>query len=205
MKTLIQVDTWLPVFSGFYGTIWEPEADEESEIENINNQRIAKGLRPIVYDEIEWDYADYTYTVSKRITTFIGTYLKSHKFIKHYAFQELKSPREYNFANDSINVSLTINSKEIERYLETNKESFCRYVKERYTSRDGFISYHSNDGYEWLEELEECLANSHKAGAILNFVLLNEDKDFEMTAYEYIKCNGAYLTAKNYTSLLEVK
>jgi len=37
-------DTWCPVFSGFYNTIWE--ADTESEIDYVNTEREANGKRP---------------------------------------------------------------------------------------------------------------------------------------------------------------
>ena len=43
----LSFETYLPVFTGFYGTIFEP--DESSEIEGINELRESKGLKPIDY------------------------------------------------------------------------------------------------------------------------------------------------------------
>jgi hypothetical protein len=55
------------------------------------------------------------------------------------------------------------------KYLKANFEAFTKYIKERYTSRDGFISFHSNYAPDWLVDWD-----GHKVGSILNFICLNE-------------------------------
>ena len=207
MKTFT-VETWLPIFSGFYGTIWETDSDEEMEIENINDARREKGLAPIEWDAVEWAYDDYTKDAVKEITGAIGDKLKREGFIESYKLQKLSSPREYNFANDSIHVAFTLNEenkKTIAKYLQENKSAFTKYIKDRYTSCDGFCSSYSNNVDVWLMGLDAVLAHKHQLGAVLNFILLNEDKDMETDICEDLRGNGLYLQAKNYAALTEVK
>ncbi len=205
MKILLKVDTWLPMFSGFYGTIWETDNDEENEMDNINSIRREKGLPAIEWDAIEWDYEGYTLAVSEGMTDYVGGYLKDAGFIKDYSFQKLVSPREYNFTNDSINVAFTLdaaNVKKISRYLSAHSAEFAKYIQERYTSCSGFISSYSNASTEWVANLEQTLSDQHKLGSVLNFIIENEEgEDFEMDAYEDVTGNEVCLTASNYTTL----
>lgn len=204
MKIKTKVDTWLPVFSGFYNTIWESDRDEEMEIEHINERRKEKGLSPIEWDAVKWDYEKYKEDVVKGVTDKVCLELASQGFIESYELQKLVSPREYNFTNDSINVAMVLNDenkKAIAAYLKENKEAFDKYIKRRYTSYDGLFSRYSNDTNEWLSDLDAALSHAHKLGSILDFILLNEDADLEMSIYEDLSGNGVCLTAKNYTEL----
>ena len=63
------------------------------------------------------------------------------------------------------------------RYLLANFQTFDRYIADRYTSRDGFISYHSTDPFDWLDEFTN---DEHKLGAVMDFILRNEDVEEPM-------------------------
>lgn len=214
MKTKVRnlnapkVETWLPVFSGFYGTIWETDYDEENEIEWINEQRTEKKLAPITWDDVEWDYEGYRQAVAKGATKWIGETLKREGFISGYVFRELRSPREYNFANDAIDVEFTlstVNREKIQEYLEEHLEKFTEYISDTYTSCSGFISFYSNDATEWLADLDATLEHRHKLGAVLSFILENEDEEIELKICEDLHGNGVMLQAKNYEELTEKK
>ena len=58
----------------------------------------------------------------------------------------------------------------VNKYLRDNFDAFSKYIKERYTSCDGFISYYSNDATEWADWSED----SHKCGSVLQFICDNE-------------------------------
>lgn len=200
----LQVDTWLPVFSGFYGTIWETDSDEEMELENINEERKKKGLEPIEWDVVEWDYKEYKTGVVEGITSRIDADLRAMGLVFGVRFQELRSPREYNFANDSIDVEILItraNTKKILAYLKEHSAEFSEYLKERYTTRSGFISSYSPDVETWLDG--ETTAHSHKLGSVLQFILENENGErYEEEIYERLHSNGVFLTAANYSELV---
>lgn len=202
------VDTWLPVFSGFYGTIWETDNDEEMEIENINEKRRENGiLQVITWDDIEWDFKGYQNQVVEGMTNAIGHELQRLGMIEGFKFQKLVSPREYNFRNDSIDVSFEISRRNVIKigaYLEKNLEAFKEYLKEKYTDGPGFFSSYQPDVTHWTgDALGETLGHGHKLGSVLEFVLENEDKDLEETIHEKLSCNGVTLQALNYSKLTE--
>lgn len=205
-KTLNKVSTWLPGFTGFYGSLWD-EAGEDQEIENINEVRKEKGLEPITWDDCEWDYQGFHKTLSEDIAGVVSEYLKKVGFITGYEFEKLSSPREYNFVNDSIHVTYMLsesNEKAITDYLHTNKNAFEKYLDDRYTSRSGFISSYSNSVGVWLGD--EYLTHEHKLGAVLNFILEHHLKHEENTEnidmWIYEQTNDSnYIYASNYNEL----
>lgn len=208
MKISSKVSTWLPGFTGFYGSLWE-DAGEENEIEDINYKRKEKGLEPITWDDIDWNYEGFYKELSEDITGTVGNYLKEHGFIEDYDYEKLSSPREYNFANDSIHVTFTLNPANhynIKAYLRKHKKIFDKYLKDHYTSYDGFFSSYSNDLNVWLND--DYLTHEHKLGAVLNFILEDHLKreenidHIESWLYENSDCNQVYAT--NYTELTEV-
>jgi len=180
----LKVATWLPGFDGYYGSIFDEDSGEENEIDNINQERKEKGLPEIGYDDCEWDYEEFYKNLSEDITGTVGNYLQDHKLIHDYEFEKLSSPREYNFVNDSIHVTFILlpeNEKNIMQYLSRNKAQFETYLKDKYTSRSGFISSYSNDVYYWLQH-PELLTHEHMLGAVLNFILrslLVEDQEIK--------------------------
>jgi hypothetical protein len=200
----MKIETYLPIFPGFYNTLFE--SDEDNEIFSINQDRISKYLPEIGYDDCEWDYEDYRQNVSKECTSYIETELQDifkDKNIK-VKFQELRSPKEYNFENDSINVEISMSKKTlglVKKYLTDEMEAFSEYIKDRYTSYDGFLSSYSNDAETWLSEyFDEIFENVHYFGAILEFIFKNE----EVTYYDmYYGIETHYATVTNYDTLMK--
>ena len=115
----------------------EPADSEENEIAEINSQREENGLPEITYDDCQWEYEEYHETVSKKVTDAIETKLK--EIIKGYIaieYQKLVSPREYNFANDSLNIKVLVDDAAFDSIFHTlqdNMEEFKDYIKNRYT------------------------------------------------------------------------
>lgn len=197
MKKII---TWLPVFSGFYGTIWE--ADTSMEIDYINDQRKVLGLPAIEYEDCQFDFSQYETDVCQKLTCLIEKELIDRKLIKSIQFETVRSPKEYNFKNDSVDIVVTLtkkNEKTIMKYLDSNRNAFASYLKKRYTSYSGFISSYPNniDGYM----IDEPLYHRHKLGAILDFICINEGLK-EIDFYYNIE---AYLNCSNYSELVPKK
>jgi hypothetical protein len=189
-----KIKTYLPVFPGFYSTIFEP--DEENEISYINELRAEKGLGEVKFDDIDFDYTDYYNQVAKSVTNVL--YNELNDFVKDINFEELISPKYYNYSNDSINVEITLtkeNESKIMSYLNENKDSFEKYLSENYTSSSGFISSYDNSYNEFM--LDKPLEHKHKLGSILNFICENEGITQETLYYGM----EAYLTAKNFNEL----
>lgn len=177
-----KIGSYLPIFSGFYNTIFQ--ADEEMVIEH-----------PYKYDDYDFDYEGYQQDVAKECVKQVEEWLED--FDIKVKFEELISPREYNFSNDSINVEYALGKdsmKKILDYLEENKEAFSEYIKKRYTSRSGFISSYSNDANEWIKDLKDESSLHHKLGSVLEFILENEGHD-EHDLYDAIS-GSVYLSGE---------
>ena len=194
MKT---IETYLPLFSGFYGTYWEGDDKIEQEIEHLNELRAVKGLEPIDYDACQFDYKDYEMQVVKGIAQYLERELVG--FVNNITIQGVVSPREYNFYNDSANVVITLSKGNIElinSYLSIHSTEFAAYLKERYTSCSGFISSYPNNIEEFMEG--EPLEHKHKLGAILDFICECEGIE-EINAYYNVE---AYIQVSNYSELI---
>ena len=166
----IKVNTWLPVFPGFYYTIFDCDSEVDNEIYNINETREELGLPEIDYDSVNFDYDSYRDEMAEGSVAFMAEELKD--YVTSIKMQKLVSPREYNFTNDSINIEVELshkNKRAIMLMLLENRSEWLDYIKETYTSRSGFWSYYSSDGSEWLMD-KELLTDDHKLGAVLEFL-----------------------------------
>ena len=186
---------WLPIFPGFYNTIFE--GNEEGEIEYYMQET---GNDDLGYDDIDFDYESYNDNAVLYCVDWVQTELNDLGFnieVKNYS---LHSPKYYNFSNDSINCDYHFNNDELLRvisYLTRNKEEFAKYIKDRYTSRSGFISSYSNDANDWIADLVDFDNDNHKFSSILQFILINElGDDLQMEMYYNIQDNYLIGTLK---------
>jgi hypothetical protein len=68
--------------------------------------------------------------------------------IKPVTFEEMTSPKEYNFETDRLFATLTLKAiKQIRAYVDD--DTLAETIRERCTSYDGFISFYSNDFATW--------------------------------------------------------
>jgi hypothetical protein len=168
------LETWLPIFPGFYGTIFE-YSNEDMDIEAFEQET---GKEDLNWDNFNWDYEDYNNRVAEACCEAIENKLQEY-FDLVINFQNVSSPREYNFANDSINIEIIASKgtlSKIREYLLENIEEYKEYVRRKYTSCDGFISRYSNNAYTWINDyMFKMQDNGHYLGSILQFVLINEE------------------------------
>jgi hypothetical protein len=191
MKT-ITIGSWLPVFPGFYGTIFDDEGMYDQELELIMEQvkpvELAEAMVENFYMSKEstrcWN--DYRDTITKQSVEIIEKELKELGVVDQIKFTELVSPKEYNFRNDSINVELVFtpeNIQNIKNFIEEEYDQWERYLADRFSSRDGFISFHANhpEAEEW--NIDSAIEDAYKAGAILDFICYEQAIDEETLYY----------------------
>ena len=193
------IKTYLPVFPGFYGTLFE--ADETQEIDHINELREVANMEPVKFDDIKFDYKTFEKESAMQAVNFIEKELNEvldTNFV--ITFEELISPREYNFTNDSINVEIKGTAQDFEavqNYINNNFAAFNKYIKERYSSCSGFISFYTNEGAEFLAlSIEE---DNHIFGSLLDFIFENEKIDQEQMYYYVVE--RVNINAENYNEL----
>jgi hypothetical protein len=154
--------TFLPLFSGFYGSIWDnQDFDGEDEYYDLPSDKY--------FDEFV-DWAAYHEHIAKQMCSEVEEYLSD--FVSNIEFECISSPKFYNFENDSIHCEITFDDKVLDEYLVEHKDKFSEYLKERYTSRDGFVSFFTTDVEPWMAEYK---TDSHMLGSVLEFVCKNEE------------------------------
>lgn len=193
------IETYLPVFTGFYGTIFE--ADEEQEIYNINEVRNQKGLPDVDYDKIDFDYSGYYKEKAEYCCHWVEQEMRSLGFDCTIEFEQVNSPREYNFSNDSIHCKVSIDIDNLIDYATKNWLEFSEYIKENYSSYDGFISFRSSDAQTWLNEIIN--KEEHSVGSLMHFILNNEIEDAQWEMYHHGIGDMHGLVATNYDELTE--
>jgi len=141
------IETLAPGFSGFYNSIWE--FDDDAINVDIAEQREERGLDELSDYTLDIDYKRYRVDVAKQYCKVTSKLLDD--YIESMTFKELESPREYNFTTDKIVCDVTIDTDKISAWCEDNKDELSEYITQRFTSRDGFCSFFSNDINEWID------------------------------------------------------
>lgn len=166
-------ETFAPLFPGFYGTVFE--YDRESEDIEYYNEENGTDLD---YDDFEFDYSDYHNRVAKAFINRLETELKQFLPIK-IEFQKVSSPKEYNFTNDSLYVSVKLSVDKLIKLIRDREPAAAQYFKDTYTSCSGFISFHSHRVHDWLRKDYIMEKPAHRIGALLDCLcsieLNNED------------------------------
>lgn len=165
MKT---IKSYLPIFQGFYGTHFSCECDSDvCEDEGV------------LYEEIRFDYTDYNKRVAEKCVCSVWNFLKLEGYSINIEFEDIYSPRFYNFENDSINCTYSVNEEdftELVDYLQIHLEAFRVFLKDKYSSYEGFVSFFSTDPQDWFGEyLNEDSDKFERAFVgMLEFMLENE-------------------------------
>lgn len=205
-QNIIKVGTYLPVFPGFYGTIFE-SSDEDQEIDNYNYERGLKKLSELEYDQFEFDYHEYRQGVAQSCTDFIEENLKNLNVVTSIKFEKVVSPREYNFRNDSIDIQVELSQENIvniKKIITDNIDKFEVYIHDQFTSYDGFISFYDNNYENWLNEIDDAIQYRTKLGVLLEFICrLDDDEIDDENMYYYSRENGEnYLELINYDDVM---
>lgn len=201
---IISTETWLPVFKGFYGNIWETLTDIDNELDYYNDPENRDPKLPsLTFDNLQVDYKAANKEIAEMIYNQVSGELERLGLIFSSEFQSLQSPREYNFRNDSINVKFEFSDENVLKiadYIVANLPEWDKYLKDRFTSYDGFASFYDNfaTSPQWTNT-NEVLEDETKCGHILNFILENEGYT-EDEAFDRIVGN---FSISNYIAVIE--
>lgn len=134
-------------FSGFYCSLHNEACDhalEQMFADRATGCHINDDLVNYAMESVNWR-AVYT-AYAKEYT---------ENFALHFGldalFTELVSPREYNFETDAICAAISEDSL-LKVFKEVKREELEAKIKERFTSRSGFISFYSNNINTWDED-----------------------------------------------------
>lgn len=116
--------------------------------------------------------------------------------------KEIYSPKYYNFSTDEIVMDVTYSKSKILQVVKKERETFNQFLKDNYTSYDGFNSFTSNNYDDWLVDFEENEIRS--VGAVLTYLFQETIKDnrheFETYVVENIGYYSDYIDSSEYES-----
>lgn len=171
----MKIETFCPLFPGFYNTIFEPCEDDEIYSFNQENDK------NLCYDDFRWDYDDYRRRLA---TTFVESFESEFQEIipAEIKYQSISSPAYYNFSNDSINIEVELDFPRFMEIVNEKKEDIREYILVNYTSRDGFNSFHSNNVDVWCDPEYVLEFIQHRVGALMEALMLTLI-DYDKTIY----------------------
>lgn len=167
-------ETFLPVFTGFYGTLFEP--DYSRVLDNYD----------VTSDDVTFNKESYFEAAGKMCCAFLQEELKL--FLAEIRFQKVQSPRFYNYSNDEIHCEILLlkgHLVAIQQYMKENKDAWQLYLDGRYVSHPGFFSKHSHKAADWKKitsNYKDFDQDPHHLGAILEFICDNEEIDEQSMA-----------------------
>lgn len=146
-----QLEINFPLFEGFYN----------SYLDLSENIEIGEGddyfMDEKQFDEIDWKATNNN--VAKFYLEYIKDELKdffNEIGIINLDFVKVDSPKYYNYSTDKLVCNIEVNkNKFITELQKYSFEAWKQFLKDNFTSYDGFISFYSNDPNEWAELITE--------------------------------------------------
>ena len=187
-----------PYFTGFYGYELFTELDDMSGFEynhpELYNELCERGLirdfTEKIYDLIDWSK---TYeNISKQLVDNVYWGIFSDR-VEGVDYHSLHSPKYYNYSTDEIYMKMSITDDQlydIEMFcFGEMKGAFEGYLKYKYTSCSGFISFIPNNLPEFKEEYREYKRTEDEnfetyLGILFEFIFTQESR-FEENVSPY--------------------
>lgn len=179
--------TTLP-FAGFYNSKWDGELDnvENNFIENEveNDYTLDESEVSVLVDKCRQYGTQIEYVAEEYVGYFNEKFKEEFGIDLKLRFESLKSPREHNFTTDVIYAY--IDEEVVRRLLDDLEDSkLADMIRERFTSRSGFISFYPNRIERWkAKPIAEW--DHNEVGTILE-AYVAQVEDFEWDVY-YTMC-----------------
>ena len=136
------------IFEGFYESNLF-----NSDTEYYLNECLQDEEHPETY---EINFIPYCESVASYAVELLKDYcilFQGNKIIKEMKYISLNSPRFYNYTTDKLNIEIDFNINKLKRFIKNNKTDFNLYLKDNFTSYDGFISFIENNYNDFMNKL----------------------------------------------------
>lgn len=119
----------------------------------INVDMYWSGIQSILPNDIKWE--EFEKEVSIVACDKINEILCDTGFDMKVSEPKLYSPKEYNYSGDELDFVLEYNIQDIvDIYIEIiNNNDFWKWIKERYSSYNGFVSFMPCNQREFILEI----------------------------------------------------
>jgi hypothetical protein len=211
-------------FSGTYYSIWSDLIDMEQEhhLEWVNEDYSPTEKEAGAYGDYLYIHTDYkaaynglAFKYAEHFADFVaekigakvyteGTTSTGHAFKRYSAkatyvaigfeFEEMTSPREYNFTTDRIFCKFSLATMQAILALPEVVAMLPSMIKRQHSSRDGFHSHYSNDITmgEWVSPVEEWDHNQWHTVLLCLFPEEDSFREFEYSVYEELSGNNQF-------------
>lgn len=156
----------LPIFNGYYCSNLSIEENEVYYLDDFGE------INEDQYNEIN---SKETYlNISKKYVEEFNEELEKDLLnfgISNIQFQELWSPKFYNYSTDEIYCTLDINIKVLHKVLKEHEDPFQRFLRDNYTPIDGYTPFVSNDVETYLENLLSTDVDNRNISVILEYLV----------------------------------
>lgn len=165
-------------FDGFYHSFYSQEIDNEetAHVENeVSEGRLEEADVAPYYDTLfsMTCYGQLHRTVAEKYVSFFNDYFSKLTGVDlGLVFVELVSPKEYNFDTDRIFAMANADALKTLRF-KADERVLVETIKDRHTSRSGFISFYSNSLEDWPSEVSDWDHNQ-LCTLILSFIPKDE-------------------------------
>lgn len=179
------------LFDGFYNSNLEPNYYL---LQDMAENDIAEGIikEGQTYDITGDNYTQYEKDVASHAVDCLVEILPNRDIIKDMTFKELYSPQYYNYETDSLIIDMDLNLKALKTFcFKEHATDFNKYLKENFTSYDGFISFIDNNIRDFIDTYETSTCNDREINVMIEYYLLSciyesfDSKDFEYSETYY--------------------
>lgn len=174
MKKSIEV----PLFPGFYESPLLSSDDSYYAIkEELEYYHDEQGRTDLTEDDLDIDYEAYEKDICEAYVE--AFFNEAPDFIKKAEFDEMVSPKYYNYSTDRTfaNCEFADDWKEqMKAFMEENQEWLKERIWKEWSSRDGFISFIDNRLDDWYEHLFEE-EDERYLSIMIGYMMLKKDKD----------------------------
>lgn len=179
-------------FEGFYESIYYHSGMEYDYNNLMDDELMPKGKHYELtrFKQYQRDLCkEWIDLVKYQLETATGNVIKRIGVRKF----RLDSPKEYNFETDKLVVKIEFNKRALEEWcLESKPDKFNEYLKENYSSYDGFTSFTPNSIGEFKQKYfkEYKTFKEREYNNLFNIMLefyLNCQIDFELDVNEQIR------------------
>ena len=146
------------------------------------------------------DFADFCKCVAERATSLLDP---DNEYLSDFTLLSINSPKYYNFRTDRLVISCKADIPKLREFaLIQNRAKFDSYLRENFTSYDGFISFVPNTANKFEDSLNtlpplDTNVETNLYDVLIEFYLL-ETTDLESYQEELGDCalEEAYLHAE---------
>ena len=153
----LTLDSNLPLFTGYYQSIFcQYDSWYDSEYEYLTTQEdMSESDASDKLDncDLESAHLEASKNLVKTFEKIWNETFPTHIEVKYIS---LDKPREYNFHNDKIRVSVRFNKNGMKTLIDKNNDSIAKFIAKTFKRVDGFIPFYEDDFKKWdFENLED--------------------------------------------------